>query len=95
MDEEGRLRQAFARLRDFEQANLDPLAQQIVVVKQGYLFPELRTVARKTIMALSPGFTALQLDQLPYERIKRPIFPLDDGLEWCPDGPDLTSQSSP
>jgi microcystin degradation protein MlrC len=41
-----------------------------------------RDIAQKAIMALSPGFTNLLLEQLPYRRIIRPIFPLDGDFEW-------------
>lgn len=75
-------RRAFTTLRSFEQAKVNPLDQKIVVVKVGYLFSELRGIAQKAIMALSPGFTNLQLEQLPYKRIMRPIFPLDGDFEW-------------
>jgi len=75
-------RRAFTTLRSFEQAKVNPLDQKIVVVKVGYLFSELRDIAEKAIMALSPGFTNLQLEQLPYKRIMRPIFPLDGDFGW-------------
>ncbi len=57
---------------------VDPREYQVVVVKCGYLSPNLRTIAGGSIMALTPGFTDLRLHELPYERIRRPIFPLDD-----------------
>jgi microcystin degradation protein MlrC len=75
-------RRAFTALADFRRAGIDPLQHKIVVVKLGYLFPELRDHAPRAIMALSPGFTDLRLEQLPYQRIPRPIFPLDREMEW-------------
>jgi len=75
-------RRAFASLHNFEQVNINPSEQKIVVVKLGYLFAELRPIARKSIMALSPGFTTLLLDQLPYKNIIHPIYPLDGDFEW-------------
>jgi microcystin degradation protein MlrC len=75
-------RRAFTSLRGFQQAGMDPLEQQIIVVKVGLLFSDIREIAQKTIMALSPGFTNLSLEQLPYKRIMRPIFPLDADAEW-------------
>jgi microcystin degradation protein MlrC len=63
---------------------VDPMAQKIVVVKQGYLFPDLYDHAPRAIMALSPGATDLRLDRLPYQRLQRPIFPLDAGFHWPP-----------
>jgi microcystin degradation protein MlrC len=64
------------------------MEQHIIVVKLGYLFAGLRDIAQKAIMALSPGFTTLLLEQLPYKRIVRPIYPLDTDLEWSSVTPD-------
>jgi microcystin degradation protein MlrC len=77
-------RQAFTSLASFRAAGIDPLQHRIIVVKLGYLFPELRNFAPRAIMALSPGFTDLRLEQLPYQRVRRPIFPLDRTVEWRP-----------
>ncbi len=70
-------RWAFADLSSFQRAGIDPLAHKIVVVKLGYLFPELRDNAPRAILALSPGFTDLRLERLPYRHLHRPIYPLD------------------
>jgi len=75
---------AFTTLKDFRLYGIDPLKRQIVVVKQGYLFPELRKVAVLSLMALSPGCTNLQLDQLHYKKVRRPIYPLDKDFTWEP-----------
>jgi microcystin degradation protein MlrC len=64
------------------EGGLDPMQQRIVVVKQGYLFPDLYDHAPRAIMALSPGATALRLETLNYRNIKRPIYPLDPDLTW-------------
>jgi microcystin degradation protein MlrC len=75
-------RRAFTSLKSFEPAGLHPLEHKIVVVKLGYLFPELRDRAPRALMALTPGFTDLRLEALPYQRVPRPIFPLDRDMEW-------------
>ncbi|MBM3242283.1 M81 family metallopeptidase [Candidatus Poribacteria bacterium] len=77
-------RQAFTTLESFRRAGIDALKRKIVVVKLGYLFPELRDNAPKTIMALSPGFTDLRMEMLPFQRVRRPIFPLDKDFIWQP-----------
>ncbi len=65
-------------------AGIDPMQQQIVVVKLGYLFPDLADHAPRAIMAFSPGATNLRLEELPYRKILRPIFPLDPHIAWQP-----------
>jgi microcystin degradation protein MlrC len=54
------------------------MQQRIVVVKQGYLFPDLSDRAPRAIMALTPGFTDLRLDKLPYRQAPRPIADLPE-----------------
>lgn len=78
-------RRGFTTRASFTQANIDPRRQKIVVVKQGYLFPELREQAALAFMILSPGCTDLRLDALPFQRLRRPIFPLDNTAEWSPE----------
>jgi len=64
------------------EVGINPLDRKIIVVKLGYLFPEIRGIARRSIMALSPGFTSLDIGKLPYKHIMRPIFPLDKDFEF-------------
>jgi len=45
-------------LRDFARLGLDPASARLVVVKSGYLSPELAPIANPAIMALSPGAVA-------------------------------------
>lgn len=84
-------RQSFTTLADFANAGVDPLDYKIVVVKLGYLFPELMPIAAKWLMTLSPGATDLDLAHLPYQQIKRPMFPADDEFEWTPAANHLAS----
>ncbi|MBD3182848.1 hypothetical protein GF312_11195 [Candidatus Poribacteria bacterium] len=71
-------RRAFTDTQGYKQVGVDPLKEEIIVVKVGLLHGKIRDIAKKPIMAMSPGFTSLLLDELPYKRLKRPIFPLDD-----------------
>ena len=56
----------------------------MVVVKLGYLMPELRDAAPREILALSPGYADMDLTRLPYKYVTRPIFPLDGEFAWRP-----------
>jgi microcystin degradation protein MlrC len=49
----------------------------IVVVKIGYLEPELFDAAGDWLLALTPGGVDQDLARLPYQRVVRPVFPLD------------------
>jgi microcystin degradation protein MlrC len=77
-------RRPFTELRHFETLGVDPESYRIIVVKEGYLFPELRDYARHHIMALTSGFGDQRLEELPYRTLTRPIFPLDPDVSWEP-----------
>ncbi len=77
-------RRSFTSPEDFADVSIDPLAHKIVVVKLGYLFQALRDISPRTIMALTPGQAAQAVEQLPYEHLERPIYPLDRSMNWVP-----------
>ncbi len=54
----------------------------IVVCKLGYLTESHSLVAKRSIMALSAGSTNEDLPSLTYEKVPRPIFPLDDHFPY-------------
>lgn len=70
-------RTPFHRIDDFTRLNIDPHGHRIVVVKIGYLEPELKELAAKSLLALSPGAVNQDIAGLPYKRIRRPMFPFD------------------
>ena len=73
---------AFTDPLHFQAVKIDPLAFKIVVVKEGYLFQALRDIAPKAIMALTPGFANQILENMEYNHVRRPIFPLDPDMTW-------------
>lgn len=77
-------RRSFTHPSDFEEVNINPLAHKIVVVKLGYLFQGLRDIAPRTIMALTPGFAYQVVENLPYQAVQRPLYPLDPDMSWTP-----------
>lgn len=66
---------------DFTRLGLQPRETDIVVVKIGYLVPELYNMRGDWIMALTPGGVDQDLERLGYKRIKRPIYPLDKDMK--------------
>lgn len=76
---------------DFTRLGLDPRKSDIVVVKIGYLVPELYDMRAGWIMALTPGGVDQDLERLDYKRIKRPMFPLDKDMKT----PDLKTRWVP
>ena len=81
-------RKPYHKEKDFTRLGLDPRKSDILVVKIGYLVPELYDMRADWIMALTPGGVDQDLERLDYKRIQRPMFPLDKNMEL----PDLTSR---
>ena len=65
----------------FDSVNLDFHQFKIVVVKLGYLFPELASEAERSILAFTPGTSCERLEDMHLKRIRRPMFPLDDNFK--------------
>jgi len=73
---------------DFTNLGLNPRETAIVVVKIGYLVPELYDMRGDWIMAQTPGGVDQDLDRLGHKRIIRPIYPLDKDMK----DPDLKAR---
>ncbi len=72
---------AFTRPRIFEGLGLDIKSYRFVVVKLGYLYPELDAVAARTILAFTPGSSTERLQDMGMKNIRRPMYPLDDDFD--------------
>jgi microcystin degradation protein MlrC len=86
-----RLRKPYHHEHDFTDLDLDPRGADIVIVKIGYLEPELFAMAADWKMALTPGGVDQDLVRLGHRRIRRPLFPFDREM---PD-PDLSARLIP
>lgn len=76
---------------DFTRLGLDPRKTDIVVVKIGYLEPELYAMRADWLLALTLGGVDQNLERLGYKRIQRPMFPLDKEMP----NPDLSARLVP
>ena len=56
---------------------VNPKDCSIAVVKLGYLEPCFRDIAAKAILATTKGCSNQVLENIPYKKVRRPIFPLD------------------
>ncbi|QIP15004.1 M81 family metallopeptidase [Spirosoma aureum] len=84
-------RKPYHKEKDFTRLGLEPRKADIVVVKIGYLEPELYAMQADWIMALTPGGVDQDLFRLPYKRIERPMFPFDKDMKT----PDLSAKFVP
>lgn len=68
-----------------QNAWIEPDGYDVVVVKNGYLFPSQVERAGSAFMAITPGGTDLDVARLSHHRVERPVYPLDTDFT-----PDLT-----
>jgi len=71
------LRKPYHHESDFTDLNLRPRKADIVIVKIGYLEPELYDMAMGWMLGLTPGGVDQDLERLGHHRIRRPIWPFD------------------
>ena len=64
---------------------ITPEECKCIVVKLGYLEPEIRKIAKRSMMALTDGSTNEIFSRLPYKKLKRPIYPLDSDKSLKPE----------
>ena len=86
-----KLRKPYHYEADFTRLGLEPRKADIVVVKIGYLQPELYDMRADWVMALTPGGVDQDLERLPYKGIQRPMYPLDKDMN----DPDLSAKWVP
>ncbi|MDZ4719640.1 MAG: M81 family metallopeptidase [Roseiflexaceae bacterium] len=81
-------RKPYHAISDFTSLGIDPTAHKVIVVKMGYLVPEIREIAQFALLALTPGAVNQDIPALEYQRVVRPIYPLDPAFA----DPDLSAQ---
>ncbi|MDO5735031.1 MAG: M81 family metallopeptidase [Propionibacteriaceae bacterium] len=79
-------RKPFHRLQDFRMLGLEPSTADVVIVKIGYLEPELHALAADWILALTPGGVDQDLLRLGHHHLAPGVHPFDTSIE----NPDLT-----
>ena len=62
----------------YEAAGVDWDDYDVIVVKQGYIFPELKAKGKLCVMSLTDGATPQDTASIPFKQIQRPMFPIDE-----------------
>lgn len=79
-------RKPFHHLEDFRMLGLEPTTADVVIVKIGYLEPELYELAADWTLALTPGGVDQDLLRLGHHSLAPGVYPFDD----TGSDPDLT-----
>ncbi|MBY5754096.1 M81 family metallopeptidase [Rhizobium leguminosarum] len=77
-------RRPYHNIVDFTRLGLDPHQAKIIVVKSGYLSPELAPLANPNLMALSTGVVDQFVERLPRLRKQHPTYPFDKDFAFEP-----------
>ncbi len=78
-------RKPFHYFPEFHLLHLKPEQSDIVVVKMGYLVPDLQKLASKAYLALTDGAVNQHVERVEYAQISRPMFPFDRDFAWSPE----------
>ena len=73
-------RRPFHNLSDFHALGLAPSAADLLVVKSGYLSPDLRELPMAQVMALTDGAVSQDLEGLENRHRPRPTWPFQRGM---------------
>lgn len=68
-------RRPYHNIGDFTRLGLDPTTVRLLVVKSGYLSPELAPIANPNLMALTDGVINQEIENLPSHRRHQPSYP--------------------
>jgi microcystin degradation protein MlrC len=85
-------RRPYHDIVDFTRLGLQPTSFKIIVVKSGYLSPDLEPIAKPSLMALSPGGVDQDLPRLT-NKLRRPVYPFVPDLTFTPEA--IVSKRSP
>jgi microcystin degradation protein MlrC len=77
-------RRPFHQIRDFTSLGLEPAKSRILVVKAGYLVPEIAAIANPNLRALTDGSVNQDIEHLPKNRYRVPSYPIEPDLQWKP-----------
>ena len=77
-------RRPYHNIADFTRHGIDPKSVRMLVVKSGYLSPELAPIARPNLMALTDGVINQDIERLPNNRRQRPSYPFDADFDYVP-----------
>ena len=77
-------RRPYHEIVDFTKLGIDPKAARILVVKSGYLEPQIKAIANPNLMALTNGAIPQDIGHLPKNRYRPPTYPFVADLQYTP-----------
>ncbi|MEE4013871.1 M81 family metallopeptidase [Roseibium sp. FZY0029] len=77
-------RRPFHYLDDFRRFGIEPSTVRYLIVKSGYLSPELAPIANPARMALTDGAVNQDIERLENRYRQVPCYPFQHSVEWRP-----------
>ncbi|KPF46114.1 M81 family metallopeptidase [Rhizobium sp. AAP43] len=77
-------RRPYHNIADFERLGLDPKTVRLLVVKSGYLSPELAPIANPNLMALTDGVINQDIENQTSQRRHQPTYPFVKDFAYSP-----------
>jgi len=77
-------RRPFHKLTDFLKFGIDPEQIRFLIVKSGYLSPDLAPIANPARMALTDGAVNQDIRRLGNSNRRTPSYPFSSSFEWRP-----------
>ncbi|WP_149745941.1 M81 family metallopeptidase [Rhizobium sp. RU35A] len=75
-------RRPYHNIADFTRHGIDPKMVRLLVVKSGYLSPELAPIANPNLMALTDGVINQDIERLVNRRRRKPSYPFETDFEF-------------
>lgn len=69
---------AMAEVQQFERTGISLDDYDLVVVKEGYIFPDFKAMGTLCVMSLTDGSTVQDTRRIPFKKAMRPMFPIDE-----------------
>jgi microcystin degradation protein MlrC len=67
-------------LNIFRAHGIEPTARRVIALKgKGHFRAAFEPIAERVILVEGPGISGADLSRLPFRKIRRPIWPLDEG----------------
>lgn len=70
-------------LNVFRSQGIEPTARRVIALKgKGHFRAAFEPIATRVLLVEGPGITGSDLSRLAFERVRRPIWPLDAQMRW-------------
>lgn len=78
-------RRPYHNIADFTRHGIEPRTVRLLVVKSGYLSPELAPIANPNLMALTDGVINQDIERIPNKRRQQPSYPFQKDFDFTPE----------